>query len=105
MVMSIFIALWTSGVAISEEIEGRTALTLLSKPIGRRQFVLGKLLGIIGPIALLFIVLGGVFLATVSYKVAYEARETCNLDPTAADWQEKWCKSRRDWCWRSSRRL
>ncbi len=83
MVLSIFIALWTSGVAISEEIEGRTALTLLSKPIGRRQFVFGKFLGIIGPIALLFIVLGGLFLTTVSFKVAYEARETAALDPTA----------------------
>ena len=104
MVLSIFIALWTSGVAISEEIEGRTALTLLSKPIGRRQFVFGKFLGILGPIALLFVVLGGLFLATVSFKVAYEARETCSANPRRPIAQVKWCRLCRGWCWRSSRR-
>ena len=55
-------ALWTASVSIADEIEGRTALTLLSKPIGRRQFILGKFLGILVPVAILFIVLGTVFL-------------------------------------------
>ncbi len=36
-----------ASVSVSDEIEGRTALTLLSKPVGRRQFILGKFLGVL----------------------------------------------------------
>jgi hypothetical protein len=85
MVLSVFFALWTASVSIADEIEGRTALTLLSKPVGRRQFILGKFLGILIPIAILFIVLGAVFLASVSFKAAYDPRETGSPEATAAD--------------------
>ena len=68
MVLSIILALWTASVSIADEIEGRTALTLLSKPVGRRQFILGKFLGILTPVAIMFIVLGAVFLSSVSFK-------------------------------------
>ncbi|VTR96094.1 ABC-type transport system involved in multi-copper enzyme maturation, permease component OS=Singulisphaera acidiphila (strain ATCC BAA-1392 / DSM 18658 / VKM B-2454 / MOB10) GN=Sinac_6109 PE=4 SV=1: ABC2_membrane_2 [Gemmata massiliana] len=34
-------------MSISEEIEGRTAVTLMSKPVNRRQFLVGKFLGIV----------------------------------------------------------
>jgi ABC-type transport system involved in multi-copper enzyme maturation permease subunit len=43
MVLAILVGLWTASVSVADEIEGRTALTLLSKPISRRQFVLGNL--------------------------------------------------------------
>ena len=36
----------TASIAVSEEIEGRTAVTLLSKPVTRRDFLLGKFAGI-----------------------------------------------------------
>jgi ABC-type transport system involved in multi-copper enzyme maturation permease subunit len=36
-----------SSMSISEEIEGRTAVTLMSKPVNRRQFLLGKFVGIL----------------------------------------------------------
>ena len=83
-VLAIIVALWTASVSVAEEIEGRTALTVLSKPVGRRQFILGKFLGIIWPILLMFIILGIVFLLTVSYKVVYDARESSQATP---DWQ------------------
>jgi ABC-type transport system involved in multi-copper enzyme maturation permease subunit len=35
-----------ASISISEEIEGRTAVTLMSKPVSRRQFLLGKFVGI-----------------------------------------------------------
>ncbi|MCH7727512.1 MAG: ABC transporter permease, partial [Planctomycetes bacterium] len=57
-------------------IEGRTALTVLSKPIGRRQFVLGKFLGISWAVALLFVILGVWLLIWVAYKPIYDARES-----------------------------
>lgn len=84
MVLSIIVALWTASVSVADEIEGRTALTLLSKPIGRRDFILGKFAGIVWPILLMFLVLGFIFLMTVSYKVVYDAREGAQQAPT---WQ------------------
>lgn len=84
MVLAIFQALWTSSVSISDEIEGRTALTLLSKPIRRWEFIVGKFFGVLGPVALLFVVLGVLFLASVSYKVAYDSRELGLGQPTTA---------------------
>jgi ABC-type transport system involved in multi-copper enzyme maturation permease subunit len=84
-VLAVILALWTASVSIADEIEGRTALTLLSKPVGRRQLIVGKFLGILLPVAIVFIVLGIVFLGSVSYKVVYDARETSNPDPTTAD--------------------
>jgi ABC-type transport system involved in multi-copper enzyme maturation permease subunit len=87
MMLSIFLALWTASVSISEEIEDRTALTLLSKPVGRRQFILGKFLGVLTPVAIMFVVLSAVFLASVSFKAAYDPRETGSPEATAADCQ------------------
>jgi ABC-type transport system involved in multi-copper enzyme maturation permease subunit len=84
-VLAILMALWTASTSVADEIEGRTALTLLSKPIGRRQFILGKYLGILWPILLMFIILGTVFLLTVSYKVVYDARESAKTTP---EWTE-----------------
>jgi ABC-type transport system involved in multi-copper enzyme maturation permease subunit len=36
-----------ASMSISEEIEGRTAITVMSKPINRRNFLVGKTLGIL----------------------------------------------------------
>ena len=84
-ILAIIVALWTASVSVSDEIEGRTALTVLSKPVGRPQFILGKFLGIAWPILLMFIVLGLVFLFSVSIKVVYDARESSRMTP---EWQE-----------------
>jgi ABC-type transport system involved in multi-copper enzyme maturation permease subunit len=85
MVLAILVGLWTASVSVADEIEGKTAVTLLSKPISRRQFVIGKFLGIVWPLLLMFIVLGAILLITVSYKIVYDARETANPDP---NWQQ-----------------
>jgi ABC-type transport system involved in multi-copper enzyme maturation permease subunit len=85
MILSVLLALWTASKSIAEEIEDKTALTLLSKPISRRDFILGKFLGILWPVAVLFIVFGAIFMASVSYKVAYDARETAMPDPSAQE--------------------
>lgn len=36
-----------ASMSVSEEIEGRTAITVMSKPINRRSFLLGKYLGVL----------------------------------------------------------
>ena len=46
--------------------------------------MLGKFLGIVWPILLMFVMLGAWMLIWVSYKVVYDARETSNPEPT---WQ------------------
>jgi ABC-type transport system involved in multi-copper enzyme maturation permease subunit len=85
MLLSVFLAVWTASASIAEEIEGRTALTLLSKPIGRREFILGKFLGVLGPVIILAIILGALFLCSVSFKVVYDARESALPEPTRVE--------------------
>jgi ABC-type transport system involved in multi-copper enzyme maturation permease subunit len=80
----IFLAIWTASHSIADEIEGKTALTLLSKPVSRVEFILGKYLGVMFPIVLLFCIAGAFFLGAIPFKVVYDARESANLPP---DWK------------------
>ncbi|MDO4576312.1 MAG: ABC transporter permease [Planctomycetia bacterium] len=80
-VLGILLAVWSAGTSVSEEIEEKTALTLLSKPISRRQMVLGKFFGIVLGVSIFFILISTVFMPTCAYKVVYDARETCNQEP------------------------
>ncbi len=83
MLLSIGLAVWTASVSIADELEGRTALTLLSKPIGRRQFVFGKFLGVLVPAFTMFVLLSTLFCETVEYKVIYDSRENSQPAPTS----------------------
>ncbi len=47
-----------ASMSIAEEIEGRTAITVMSKPINRRQFLFGKFFGILLACGALTLVLG-----------------------------------------------
>lgn len=86
LVFSIFLAIWAASKSIAEEIEGRTALTVLSKPVGRRQFIIGKFVGIAWALAIFAIIVGVVvFLPAVSYKATYDAKEASK---EAIKWQE-----------------
>jgi ABC-type transport system involved in multi-copper enzyme maturation permease subunit len=84
-VLALLVVVWTASVAVADEIEGRTALTVLSKPLTRRQFVLGKFAGLVLVALLVFLILGGVLLATTSLKVVYDAREGAKVDPLWRD--------------------
>src|SRR3954470_1653099 len=83
----LLLALLTASSTVAEEIEGKTAITLLSKPINRRQFIIGKFLGIeLGALAL-FAILGALFGAGVWYKYAYDLREAAGgVAETSARW-------------------
>jgi ABC-type transport system involved in multi-copper enzyme maturation permease subunit len=80
-VLALLVVVWAAGVTVSEEIDGRTALTVLSKPLTRWQFVLGKFAGLVLVSLLVFLVLGGVLLALTNFKVVYDAREGAKVDP------------------------
>lgn len=45
-------------ISVYEEIEGRTAITVMSKPISRRQFMIGKYLGILLASGAMMMILG-----------------------------------------------
>jgi len=57
-----FIAIILCTGLIPNEIERRTIYTILSKPVQRWQFVLGKLMGAIGTLAFIYAMMGLVFL-------------------------------------------
>lgn len=87
----VFLAIWTASTTISDEIEGKTAIMALSKPVGRRTFIIGKYLGVVVAVSLVFLILGTFFLNTVSYKVVYDARESSKDIPTAIEcFQQVW---------------
>ena len=47
MLSALVFGVLAASISIHEEIEGRTAVTLMSKPVTRRQFLIGKYLGIL----------------------------------------------------------
>jgi len=68
----IIVAIFTSALSVAEEIEGRTAVTLLSKPISRRHFLLGKFTGIFLACVLMTLVLSLVLGLTVHMRTEWE---------------------------------
>lgn len=89
LILGLFQGVWSASSSVSEEIEGRTALTVLSKPVHRFSFISGKMFGVCVMLALMFVVLGFALLVAVAYKPIYEARENsleqpiwqvCNLE-------------------------
>lgn len=85
LISGLLIAVWTASTSVADEIEGKTAMTLLSKPINRRQFVLGKYVGILQAVLWYMLPLVIVFLGCVYYKVAYDAKEGSKEIPAMAE--------------------
>ncbi|MEQ9411666.1 MAG: ABC transporter permease subunit [Fuerstiella sp.] len=75
LISGVLLAVWTAGSSITSEIEGKTAMTLLSKPINRRQFVVGKYIGILQGVLWLFLPLTLLLAFLIFYKVGYDQRE------------------------------
>jgi ABC-type transport system involved in multi-copper enzyme maturation permease subunit len=63
----------TAPTVLSEEIDQKTVLTVVSKPVARPVFVLGKYLGVAGAITLAYVVLCLVFLLTMRQGVFQNA--------------------------------
>ncbi|HEY7315708.1 MAG TPA: ABC transporter permease subunit [Gemmataceae bacterium] len=74
---AVFAALAAS-MSISEEIEGRTAVTVMSKPVSRRHFLIGKFVGIVLAAAVMFVLLGTFYEGVILFKVQWWER---NMDP------------------------
>ena len=93
LVLCILQSVWAASTSVADEVEGKTALTVLSKPVSRRDFILGKFFGIAWSVGLMAIIFGVLLLVTVAYKPIYDFREggyeinhqQMNNDPTWHD--------------------
>ncbi len=86
LITGLLLAIWTASTSIAAEIEGKTAMTLLSKPVNRRQFILGKYTGIINAILMLWVPLSMALLFLICYKVGYDAKESSKTIPDWFEW-------------------
>ena len=71
----LLLAAFTATGVLSTEIENRTALTVVSKPVARPVFVLGKYVGVVTAIGMAYWVLTMVFLLTVRHRVMQTASD------------------------------
>ncbi|MCS7273188.1 MAG: ABC transporter permease [Fimbriimonadales bacterium] len=70
-----FIAIIMCTTMIPTEIERRTIYTILSKPVQRYQFVLGKFFGAIGTLGFMYLMMGIVFLIATRFAIGeFDAR-------------------------------
>ena len=68
MLAAVIFGTLAASMFVSEEIEGRTAVTLMSKPVSRRQFLMGKFVGILLACFLMSSLLFCVFQGILLYK-------------------------------------
>jgi ABC-2 family transporter protein len=69
LLLVLIVTLLATSKSIYEEIEDRTMLTLMSKPVARWEVLVGKYLGLITASALAIVVLGAVLLAGTYHRV------------------------------------
>lgn len=69
MLFAALFGVLAASMSITEEIEGRTAVTLMSKPVSRRQFLVGKYLGIFLASLLMATVLSFAFYGILLRKI------------------------------------
>jgi ABC-type transport system involved in multi-copper enzyme maturation permease subunit len=65
LTFSTLLALLTASSTVTDEIEGRTALTMLSKPLRREEFLLGKFVGVAYSASAAVLLLAPVLMATL----------------------------------------
>ncbi len=86
LICALLLAVWTASMSVAEEIEGKTAMTLLSKPINRRQFILGKYMGILQTALILILITGTYLVVSTYFKVGYDQRESGKEVAAYVEW-------------------
>jgi len=79
LLCGLFLAAFSAAGVLSREIENKTVLTVVSKPVGRPVFILGKFMGLTGALAIAYYLCGIVFLLTMRHKVMSTARDQWDL--------------------------
>jgi ABC-2 type transport system permease protein len=77
---SLFIAIFSASGAVSVELENKTILTVLTKPVQRPIFILAKFLGVVGAVALAHYLCTVGLLMSIRHGVLSSAADT--HDPT-----------------------
>ena len=78
-IAGLFIAVFSASAAITEEIETKTILTTLSKPIPRYLFILGKFIGTIAAVILAQYILTIAMIMTIRHGVMSTASDTHDM--------------------------
>jgi ABC-2 type transport system permease protein len=79
LLAGLFLAAFSAAGILSREIENKTVLTVISKPVGRPLFILGKFTGLAGALAIAFYLCGIVFLLTMRHKVMERTSQDYDL--------------------------
>jgi ABC-type transport system involved in multi-copper enzyme maturation permease subunit len=93
MALAVIFGVFTASISISDEIEGRTAITLMSKPLSRRQFLLGKYVGILLACLIMTLLLGWLFNWAILGKKWFDRQEYDAKEPPPAlltEWLENY---------------
>lgn len=72
----LFIAIFAASSAVTEEIDSKTITTVLSKPVGRPTFIIGKFLGVMAAVSLAHYILTVAYLMIVRHGVLESAGDT-----------------------------
>jgi len=80
MLFSGLFGLLTASISVNDEIEGRTAITVISKPVSRRQFFIGKYLGILLACFTMTLLLGWMLTWALHIKPRFDPLDDV-LDP------------------------
>jgi len=67
-ILSVIVAIFVGTALINKEIEKRTLLMLIPKPISRAELILGKHLGLTAVLAVTVAIMMGIYLATLSFS-------------------------------------
>lgn len=77
--VGLLLAAFTATNVLSSEVENKTVLTVISKPVPRPVFVLGKYIGVASAIAVAFYILTLIFMLTLRHRVLQRASDP--IDP------------------------
>ncbi len=75
LLSGLFLAAFSSAGILSREIDNKTVLTVISKPVSRPLFITAKFSGLVGALAVAFYLSGIVFLLTMRHKVLERASQ------------------------------
>jgi hypothetical protein len=78
-IAGLFIATFSAAAAITEEIETKTILTTISKPISRYVFILGKFVGVIAAVVLAHYILTIAMLMSIRHGVLTTVSDTADM--------------------------
>ncbi len=67
-ILGVVVAIFVGTNLINKEIDKRTVLVLIPKPLNRAEFIIGKHLGLVGVLAILIVAMTGIYLALLSFS-------------------------------------